>query len=74
MSMGLFVCMPIAAPHRSLCGLSGMPHRRVVNYPIINHSRARGLMHKLRFRLMHVLVSGSWEVWGILMPVVWTWC
>lgn len=29
------------------------------NYPIINHSRARGLMHKLRFRLMSVMVSCS---------------
>jgi hypothetical protein len=32
--------------------------RRVINYPVINHSRARGLLHKLRFRLLAVAVRG----------------
>jgi hypothetical protein len=26
------------------------------NFPIINHSRARGLLHKLRFRMMAIVV------------------
>ncbi|WIA40562.1 hypothetical protein OEZ86_013904 [Tetradesmus obliquus] len=31
------------------------------NFPIINHSRARGLMHKLRFRMMAIVVGGDLE-------------
>jgi hypothetical protein len=33
------------------------------NFPIINHSRARGLLHKLRFRMMAIVVRG-WAVGG----------
>jgi hypothetical protein len=33
------------------------------NFPIINHSRARGLMHKLRFRMMAIVVGG-WVIRG----------
>eukprot|EP00877_Chromochloris_zofingiensis_P013932 jgi/Chrzof1/8793/Cz03g24220.t1 len=31
--------------------------RNARNFPIINHSRARGLLHKLRFRLLSIMVS-----------------
>jgi len=33
--------------------------RSARNFPIINHSRARGLLHKLRFRLLNVMVRRS---------------
>jgi hypothetical protein len=35
--------------------------RRVQNYPVINHSRARGLLHKLRFRLLSIMVRGNFN-------------
>lgn len=34
--------------------------RSAVCFPVINHARARGLLHKLRFRLLALTVSG----WG----------
>jgi hypothetical protein len=34
------------------------------NFPIINHSRARGLLHKLRFRMMAIVVRAWCSVCG----------
>eukprot|EP00878_Enallax_costatus_P035224 GHUV01039231.1.p1 GENE.GHUV01039231.1~~GHUV01039231.1.p1 ORF type:complete len:419 (+),score=96.69 GHUV01039231.1:574-1830(+) len=39
------------------------------NYPIINHSRARGLVHKLRFRLMNVMVSCISQIGSVTLTV-----
>jgi hypothetical protein len=36
------------------------------NYPIINHARARGLLHKLRFRLLSVMVRSD----DTVMPTI----
>jgi hypothetical protein len=33
--------------------------RHARNFPLINHSRSRGLMHKLRFRTLSVMVSAQ---------------
>lgn len=49
---------------------------RVQNFPLINHSRARGLLHKLRFRLMSCMVglSSAWGgALGIILPG-WLFC
>jgi hypothetical protein len=35
--------------------------RGVRNFPIVNHGRARGLLHKIRFKLLGVIV-GPWNM------------
>ena len=42
--------------------------RGAVNYPVINHSRARGLLHKLRYRLVAVMVRAGGCKCRLMLP------
>jgi hypothetical protein len=37
--------------------LPASPAPQVINFPVVNHSRQRGLLHKLRYQLMALGVS-----------------